>query len=151
MEPTLGRFLYVRLNGIYLRKHNPHQYTPVNSSRALSSNNCKCRTFKIFNQLLSSLAPFGNSYLFFATGETKSRVVLTNAEGTSVTACPLSENSALSDYVEMFSSGWHDQQNFKEPQFSAGISVEYINPDHEEYSFTWMEMVPRPHQGLLGT
>lgn len=88
--------------------------------------------------------------LFIVTGETKSRVVLTNAEGSSITACPLSENSALNDYVEMFSSGWHDQHNFKEPRFPAGISVEYINPDHEEYSFTWMEMVPRPHQGLLG-
>ncbi|XP_037044522.1 uncharacterized protein LOC119080330 isoform X2 [Bradysia coprophila] len=121
VEPTSGRFLYVRLNGIYLRKHNPLQHNSVNSSRALSSNNC----------------------------ETKSRVVLTNAEGSSVTACPLSENSALNDYVEMFSSGWHDQHNFKESHFSPGISVEYINPDHEEYSFTWMEMVPRPHQGLL--
>lgn len=45
VEPTSGRFLYVRLNGIYLRKHNPVLHTPVNSSRALSSINCKCCIF----------------------------------------------------------------------------------------------------------
>lgn len=81
--------------------------------------------------------------------ETKSRVILSNAEGVSITACPLSDNSAQNSYVEMFSAGWHDQHNFEEPIISRAISVEYINPDHEEYSFTWLEMVPRPPLGLV--
>lgn len=81
--------------------------------------------------------------------ETKARVIISNAEGVSTTACPLGDNSALSDYVEMFSAGWHDQSNFEHPQISRAVSVEYINPDHEDYSFTWLEMVPRPPMGLV--
>ena len=82
--------------------------------------------------------------------ETKSRIILTNSEGMSVTSCPLSYNSAQEHNVEIFSSGWHDQLNFNEPNMPRSISVEYINPDHEDYSFVWLEMAPRPPLGLVG-
>lgn len=76
-------------------------------------------------------------------------MIVTNADGTTITACPLSENSARSDYVEMFSAGWHDQHNFHEPFRSRAISVEFVNPDHEDYTFTWLEMVAKPALGLV--
>lgn len=75
---------------------------------------------------------------------------MTNSEGMSVTSCPLSDNSAQSINVEMFSAGWHDHHNFNEQILSRAVSVEYINPDHEEYTFTWLEMAPRPPLGLVG-
>lgn len=122
VEPAFPRFLYVRLNGIYLRKHNPLLRVLDNSTiKQLSAAQC----------------------------ETKARIVLSNAEGVSITACPLSDNSAQDHYVEMFSAGWHDQHNFDEPLVSRAVSIEYINPDHEDYSFTWLELVPRPPMGLV--
>lgn len=82
--------------------------------------------------------------------ETKSRVILTNAEGISITTCPLNENSAQSGFVEIFSSGWHDHYDFRKPYISRTVSVEYLNPDHEAYAFTWMEIAPKPPEGLIG-
>lgn len=60
-----------------------------------------------------------------------------------MTACPLSRNSARDDVVEMFSAGWQQRQQFEQPLRSRAISVEFINPDHDDYVFAWLEMEPR--------
>lgn len=70
-------------------------------------------------------------------------MILTNADGTSVTACPLGPNSARDDVVEMFSAGWEYRHQFEQSLRSRAISVEFINPDHEDYVFGWLEMEPR--------
>lgn len=117
LTPTAQRFLYVRLHGIYLRKHSsPDRFQPDYNIRTHLTHLC----------------------------ETKSRVILTNADGTTVTACPLSRQSARHDVVEMFSSGWQERQQFEHgPMRSRAVSVEFINPDHEDYVFAWLEMEPR--------
>lgn len=107
-----------------MSKHNPASHPPFNSSIKTSESISQC--------------------------ETKSRVILTNTEGISITACPLSDNSAQSSFVEIFSAGWHDHYNFKRPILSRGVSVELLNPDHDTYSFTWMEMAPKPPLQLVG-
>lgn len=124
IEPSAGKFLYVRTNGIFLSKHNPALYPMFNTSIQVSSSIQRC--------------------------DTKSRVILTNTEGISITACPLSDNSAHSSFVEIFSAGWHDHYNFKRPILPRGVSVELLNPDHDRYSFTWMEMAPKPPLQLVG-
>lgn len=123
IEPTDDRYLYVRMNGVYLRKHE-------------------------LTNLISNLS-MKTSY--YAQCGTKARFIFTNGEGLSVTACPASENSADSSFVEIFSSGWDTYNQFKEPHPVRSISVEYIDPDDEEdYTFTWFEMVPRVSLGLVG-
>lgn len=108
---------------MYLRKHNAGNHLISNSSIKTSySSDC----------------------------ETSARIILTNGEGLSVTACPSSENSADSNYVDIFSSGWHDGFEHKEPIPSREISIEYLYPDREEYIVTWFEMVPRVSLGLVG-
>lgn len=107
-----------------MSKHNPASHPPFNSSIKTSLSISQC--------------------------ETKSRVILTNTEGISITACPISDNSAHSSFVEIFSAGWHDHYNFKRPILSRGVSVELLNPDHDTYSFTWMEMAPKPPLQLVG-
>lgn len=81
--------------------------------------------------------------------ETNSRIILTNGEGLSVTACPASENSAGNDYVDIYSSGWGDNFEQKDPIPSREISIEYLYPDREEYTVTWFEMVPKISLSLL--
>lgn len=75
---------------------------------------------------------------------------MTNGNGVSITACPLNENSAQNDYVELFSAGWQNFHNFKDPIPSRSISIEYIYPDQLDYTFIWLEMYPRPPLGLVG-
>lgn len=82
--------------------------------------------------------------------QTSARIILTNGEGLSVTACPASENSAGNDYVDIYSSGWVDTFKQKEPVLPREISIEYLYPDREEYIVTWFEMVPRVSLGLVG-
>lgn len=67
-----------------------------------------------------------------------------------MTACPASENSAGNDYVDIYSSGWVDTFEQKEPALPREISIEYLYPDREEYIVTWFEMVPRVSLGLVG-
>lgn len=124
IEPSEDRYLYVRMNGAYLRKHSPKHRHLISEDDLKSSFSIHCAT--------------------------RARFVFTNGEGLSVTACPASENSADNSFVEIFSSGWDSSNDFKEIKPIRSISVEYIDPDEEDYQFTWFEMVPRVSLGLVG-
>lgn len=112
------------MNGAYLRKHSPKQRHLILEDNLKSSFAIHCPT--------------------------RARFVLTNGEGLSVTACPASENSADNSFVEIFSSGWDSSNDFREIKPMRSISIEYIDPDEEDYQFTWFEMVPRVSLGLVG-
>lgn len=116
LEPAAMRYLYVRLNGIYLRKQGSLERPQAE--------------FNVHTQLTHLC-------------ETRTRVILTGADGSTVTACPLSRNSARDDVVEMFSSGWPTRHQFEHPVRSRAVSVEFVNADHEDYVFSWLEMEPR--------
>ncbi|XP_034481213.1 uncharacterized protein LOC117786905 [Drosophila innubila] len=116
IEPSNGnKFLYVRLKAIFLSKHNPRK--TLNSTH-LQTNSWRC--------------------------ETKSRAVLTTSEGLTIVACPLSPDSNAYEFVEIFSSGWNERPNFALINRSKAISVEFLRPSNGEYTFNWMELVPRP-------
>ncbi|KRG07736.1 uncharacterized protein Dmoj_GI16841, isoform G [Drosophila mojavensis] len=116
IEPSNGnKFLYVRLKAIFLSKHNPKK--TLNATH-LETNSWRC--------------------------ETKSRAVLTTSEGLTIVACPLSPDSNAYEFVEIFSSGWNERPNFALMNRSRAISVEFLRPSNGEYSFNWMELVPRP-------
>lgn len=145
IEPSNGnKFLYLRLRGIFIRKHNPLLFKPMNTSL---------------------------SYTLAEKCPTPARVVLTTGEGNcwdclnvkrfqscfhlifagaSITACPLDENSGIYEYVEIFSAGWKEKTDYEHGNPSKVISVEFLRPENGEYSFTWMEMIPRPPLGLVG-
>ncbi|XP_037908293.1 uncharacterized protein LOC119649946 isoform X2 [Hermetia illucens] len=123
IEPSNGnKFLYLRLRGIFIRKHNPLLFKPMNTSL---------------------------SYTLAEKCPTPARVVLTTGEGASITACPLDENSGIYEYVEIFSAGWKEKTDYEHGNPSKVISVEFLRPENGEYSFTWMEMIPRPPLGLV--
>lgn len=85
------------------------------------------------------------------TCETNSRIILTTGNGITAISCPLSPSTRQTDYVEVFSDGWHQRDEFNyniDP--SRLISVEYIRPDDGDYTFTWLEMSPKPLLGLIG-
>ncbi|KAM8710823.1 hypothetical protein ACLKA7_017451 [Drosophila subpalustris] len=116
IEPSNGnKFLYVRLKAIFLSKHNPKK--TLNATH-LQTNSWRC--------------------------ETKSRAVLTTSEGLTIVACPLSPDSNAYEFVEIFSSGWNERPNFALINRSKAISVEFLRPSNGEYTFNWMELVPRP-------
>ncbi|XP_039229997.1 uncharacterized protein LOC26536190 isoform X2 [Drosophila yakuba] len=116
IEPSNGnKFLYVRLKAIFLSKHNPMQ--------TLNATYVQTDTWKC---------------------ETKSRAVLTTSEGLTIVACPLSPDSNAYEFVEIFSSGWNERPNFALVNRSRAISVEFLRPGNGEYSFNWMELIPRP-------
>lgn len=112
------------MNGAYLRKHTPTKSHLISESGMKTSYAIHCST--------------------------KARFVLTNGDGLSVTACPGRENSIDNSFVEMFSSGWDNHNDFKDIRPIRSISVEYIDPDELDYQFTWFEMVPRIALGLVG-
>lgn len=113
------------MNGAYLRKHSSTKSHLISESGLKSSYAIHCST--------------------------KARFVFTNGEGLSITACPGHENSLDNSFVEMFSSGWDSYNDFKDVQPIRSISVEYLDPDDQNYQFTWFEMVPRVALGLIGT
>lgn len=76
--------------------------------------------------------------------------MFTNGEGLSITACPTTDNSVDYGFVEIFSSGWDSYNDFKDIRPVRSISVEYIDPDDQDYQFTWFEIVPRVSLGLIG-
>ncbi|XP_031626059.1 uncharacterized protein LOC116342540 [Contarinia nasturtii] len=121
IEPTLDRYLFVRMNGVYLRKHNP----------------------------INLISESGLKSSYAAHCPTKARFVFTNGEGLSITACPSTENSADYGFVEIFSSGWESYNDFKDVHPIRSISIEYIDPDDQDYQFTWFEIVPRVSLGLV--
>lgn len=123
IEPSPGKYLYVRLNGVYLRRHNAVNHMISTSSIKTS---------------------------FASECSTSARIILTNGEGLSVTACPASENVGDGQYVDIYSSGWEDSFEQRDVAPSREISVEYLYPDREEYVVTWFEMVPRVSLGLVG-
>ncbi|XP_032575246.1 uncharacterized protein LOC6616371 isoform X1 [Drosophila sechellia] len=116
IEPSNGnKFLYVRLKAIFLSKHNP---TQTLNATYVQTDTWRC--------------------------ETKSRAVLTTSEGLTIVACPLSPDSNAYEFVEIFSSGWNERPNFALVNRSRAISVEFLRPGNGEYSFNWMELIPRP-------
>ncbi|KQS44339.1 uncharacterized protein Dere_GG13276, isoform B [Drosophila erecta] len=116
IEPSNGnKFLYVRLKAIFLSKHNPMQTL---NATYVQTDSWRC--------------------------ETKSRAVLTTSEGLTIVACPLSPDSNAYEFVEIFSSGWNERPNFALVNRSRAISVEFLRPGNGEYSFNWMELIPRP-------
>ncbi|XP_033240183.1 uncharacterized protein [Drosophila pseudoobscura] len=116
IEPSNGnKFLYVRLKAIFLSKYNP---TKTLNSTYLQTDTWRC--------------------------ETKSRAVLTTSEGLTIVACPLSPDSNGYEFVEIYSSGWNERPNFALVNRSRAISVEFLRPGNGEYTFNWMELVPRP-------
>lgn len=112
------------MNGAYLRKHSSTKSHLISESGLKSSYAVHCST--------------------------KARFVFTNGEGLSITVCPAHENSLDNSFVEMFSSGWDSYNDFKDVQPIRSISVEYLDPDDQNYQFTWFEMVPRVALGLIG-
>lgn len=114
------------MNGAYLRKHSSKHTHLISDSGLKSSFSVHCPT--------------------------RARFVFTNGDGLSVTACPSHPNSADNSFIEIFSSGWDTLNDFKEsmPNPIKSISIEYIDPDEEDYQFTWFEMVPRVSLGLVG-
>ncbi|KAH8295665.1 hypothetical protein KR018_002570, partial [Drosophila ironensis] len=123
IEPSNGnKFLYVRLKAIFLSKHNPQKTL---NTTYVQTDSRRC--------------------------ETKSRAVLTTSEaGLTIVACPLSPDSSGYEFVEIFSSGWNERPNFALINRSRAISVEFLNPGHGEYSFNWMELIPRPTLSMAG-
>ncbi|XP_030385378.1 uncharacterized protein LOC115632387 isoform X2 [Scaptodrosophila lebanonensis] len=117
IEPSNGnKFLYVRLKAIFLSKYNPKK--TLNTTFLQQDNAWRC--------------------------ETKSRAVLTTAEGLSITACPLSPDSNAYEFVEIFSAGWNERPNFALVNRSKAISIEFLRPGNGEFTFNWMELAPRP-------
>lgn len=112
------------MNGAYLRKHSSTKSHLISESGLKSSYAVHCST--------------------------KARFVFTNGEGLSITVCPGHQNSLDNSFVEMFSSGWDSFNDFKDVQPIRSISVEYLDPDDQNYQFTWFEMVPRVALGLIG-
>lgn len=123
IEPLEDKSLYIRLKGFYLRRYNPLTYLPFNTS-IHSSAPMKC--------------------------ETKARVVLTTGEGVSITACPLGQDAARKHVVEVYSSGWNSKIDFQAKFASKVVSVEFLEPEDGDYSFTWLELTRKPPQGLFG-
>ncbi|XP_054735461.1 uncharacterized protein LOC129242692 [Anastrepha obliqua] len=116
IEPSNGnKFLYVRLKAIFLRKYNPKK---AMNTTIVGTSSYRC--------------------------ETKARVVLTTSEGLTITACPLSPDSKAYEFVEIFSSGWNERPIYSISNRSKAISVEYLRPENGDFTFNWMELVPRP-------
>ncbi|XP_050073509.1 uncharacterized protein LOC126561419 isoform X1 [Anopheles maculipalpis] len=117
IEPSYDRYLYIRLKGLFLRKFNPA--TPL-----------------AYNASFSAVTPI-RCY-------TKSRVIITNGEGISVTACPLPEETKHRHVVEVFSAGWGRKHPFFGAEASRVVSVEFLNPDEGgHYAFSWLELTKR--------
>ncbi|XP_037938714.1 uncharacterized protein LOC119671912 isoform X1 [Teleopsis dalmanni] len=116
IEPSNGnKFLYLRLKAVFLRKYNPKK--PTNTT-IIGTSSYRC--------------------------ETKSRAVLTTAEGLTITACPLGPDSKAYEFVEIFSAGWNERPNYAIANRSKAISVEFLRPENGEFTFNWMEILPRP-------
>lgn len=112
------------MSGSYLRKHSPIKSHLISESGMKSSYTLHCPT--------------------------KARFVFTSGDGLSVTACPISSNSDDNSFIEIMSSGWDNINDLKDMRPIRSISIEYIDPDDQNYQFTWFEMVPRVSLGLIG-
>ncbi|XP_055630213.1 uncharacterized protein LOC129771009 isoform X2 [Toxorhynchites rutilus septentrionalis] len=121
IEPSVEKYLYIRLRGLFLRKIDPS--IPLR-----------------YNASLSTVTPIRCN--------TKSRVVITNSEGVSITVCPLPDDTTHRHVVEVFSAGWTQHQPYFESEPSRVISVEFLQPDDGTYSFSWLELTRRPPPGL---
>lgn len=121
IEPSHDKYIYIRMRGLFLRKSDPTMPMKYNAS-------------------LSTVTPIRCN--------TKSRVIISNSEGVSLTACPLPDETPHRHMVEVFSAGWtHLHPHFGiEP--SKVISVEFLHPDDQTYSFTWLEISKRGSQGF---
>lgn len=123
IEPTNGKSLYIRFKGYYLRRYNPLIHLPLNTSlKSVAPNKCT----------------------------TKARVVVTTGEGIQITACPMDEDSSSKYIVEVFSAGWNRKIDYETVEPSQVISVEFLEPQSGEYTFTWLELSKMPPPSLLG-
>lgn len=144
IEPSNGnKFLYVRLKAIFLSKHNPKK--ALNATH-LETNSWRCET--------KSRAVLTTSEGKLARRINSSKMPLTctstPSSGLTIVACPLSPDSSTYEFVEIFSSGWNERPNFALINRSRAISVEFLRPSNGEYSFNWMELVPRPTLSIAG-
>ncbi|XP_058836455.1 uncharacterized protein LOC131693017 isoform X2 [Topomyia yanbarensis] len=116
IEPSHDKYLYVRLRGLFLRRNNPA--VPMR-----------------YNASLSTVTPIRCN--------TKARVVITDGEGVSITACPLPDDTGHRHVVEVFSAGWSRKHPYFGADPSKVISVEFLHPDSGPYSFSWLELSKR--------
>lgn len=70
--------------------------------------------------------------------------------GLTITACPLSPDSKAYEFVEIFSAGWNERPIYSIANRSKAISVEYLRPENGDFTFNWMELVPRPILSIAG-
>lgn len=80
---------------------------------------------------------------------TKARVVVTSGEGVQVTACPLDEDANKKYMVEVFSAGWNRKIDYQISEPPQVLSVEFLEPEDGEFSFSWLELSKMPPQGFL--
>ncbi|XP_035794280.1 uncharacterized protein LOC118467651 isoform X1 [Anopheles albimanus] len=116
IEPSYDRYLYIRLKALFLRRFNPAIPLPYNASFSVVTP-IRCHT--------------------------KSRVIITNGEGISVTACPLPEDTNHRHVVEVFSAGWSRKHPFFGAEASRVVSIEFLNPEDGSYAFSWLELTKR--------
>lgn len=116
IEPSYDRYLYIRLKALFLRRFNPAIPLPYNASFSVVTP-IRCHT--------------------------KSRVIITNGEGISVTACPLPEDTNHRHVVEVFSAGWTRKHPFFGAEASRVVSIEFLNPEDGSYAFSWLELTKR--------
>ncbi|XP_059613973.1 uncharacterized protein LOC132260076 [Phlebotomus argentipes] len=122
IEPSVDRFIYVQVHGIFLRRYDPQVHQHVNTSmKTRTAENCI----------------------------TKARVILTTGEGLSITACPLGSDAGRRHTVEIFSSGWNRDFGYLATDPPRAVSVEFLEAEDGDFSFSWLEMSKRPPQGLI--
>lgn len=117
IEPSHDKYLYWRMRGLYMRKNDPAAPMKYNASLSVTTP-IRCNT--------------------------KSRVIISNSEGVSLTVCPLPDDTPHRHLVEVFSAGWTHKQPYFGIEPSKVISIEFIHPDDGPYSFTWLEISKRP-------
>lgn len=62
----------------------------------------------------------------------------------------MSPDSSTYEFVDIFSSGWNERPNYALFNRSRAISVEFLRPENGEFSFSWMEITPRPVLSMAG-
>lgn len=68
--------------------------------------------------------------------------------GFSITVCPLESDSSKRHLIEFFSAGWRQPNRIESKEPSSVVSVEFLEPDDGDFSFSWLELSKRPLQGL---
>lgn len=69
-------------------------------------------------------------------------------QGFSITVCPLESDSSKRNMIEFFSAGWRQPNRIDSKDPLSVVSVEFLEPDDGDFSFSWLELSKRPQQGL---